>query len=73
VEIFASQGAPPVSIRQIATGINNTSVNIFHQFASVVDTGGKLPPVITTPAANLPLVKRNRWQTMATIIKLLTT
>ena len=47
-EIFAGQGAPPVSA---------TPVAIFSTiFASVVDTGGKLPPVSTTPAANLPPV-----------------
>jgi hypothetical protein len=56
-EIFASQGAPPVSTTQVA--------NFSPIFASVVDTGGKftngvndagskLPPVSTTPAANLP-------------------
>ena len=69
-EIFASQGAPPVSTTPVA--------NVSTIFASVVDTsgkfatgvndtggkfatgvndaGGKLPPVSTTPAANLPLV-----------------
>jgi hypothetical protein len=65
-EIFASQGAPPVSATPVA--------NFSTIFASVVDTGGKfatgvndtggkfaigdnnaggkLPPVSTTPAAN---------------------
>ncbi len=57
-EIFASQGAPPVSTTPVA--------NFSSLFASVVDTGGKfatgvndaggkLPPVSTTPAANLSL------------------
>ncbi len=57
VEIFASQGAPPVSTTLVA--------NFSTIFASVVDTGGKfatgvndaggkLPPVST--AANLPPV-----------------
>jgi hypothetical protein len=44
-EIFASQGAPPVSATPVA--------NFSTIFASVVDTGGKLPPVSMTPAANL--------------------
>jgi hypothetical protein len=69
-EIFASQGAPPVSTTPVA--------NFSTIFASVVDTGGKfatgvndtgckfatgvndaggkLPPVSATPAANLPPV-----------------
>jgi hypothetical protein len=69
-EIFASQGAPPVSTTPV--------VNFSTIFASVVDTGGKfatgvndtggkfatgdndaggkLPPVSMTPAANLPPV-----------------
>jgi hypothetical protein len=69
-EIFASQGAPPVSTTQVA--------NLSTIFASVVDTGGKfptgvndtggkfatgvndaggkLPPVSMTLAANLPPV-----------------
>ncbi len=45
-------------MRHIATGINNTGGKFFHQFPSVVDTGGKLPPVSTTPAANLPPVQK---------------
>jgi hypothetical protein len=67
-EIFASQGAPPVSTTPVA--------NFSTVFAKVVVTGGKfasgvnntggkfvtsvnnasgkLPPVSTTPAANLP-------------------
>jgi hypothetical protein len=69
-EIFASQGAPPVSTTPVA--------NLSTVFASVVDTGGKfatgvndnggkfatgvndaggkLPPVSTTSVANLPPV-----------------
>ncbi len=69
-EIFASQGAPPVSTTPVA--------NFSTIFASVVDTGGKfdtgvndtsskfatgvnnaagkLPPVSLTPVANLPSV-----------------
>ncbi len=58
-EIFASQGALPVSATPVA--------NFSTIFASVVDTGGKfatgvndaggkLPPVSATPAANLPPV-----------------
>ena len=80
-EIFASQGAPPVSTTPVAnfstifanvvvtggkfaTGVND----IGGKFAiSVKDAGDKLPPVSTTPAANL-----HRWQTTGTIIKLLT-
>ncbi len=51
---------------KFATGIIDTSGKFFNQFVSVVntggkfagvnDTGGKLPPVSTTPAANLPPV-----------------
>jgi hypothetical protein len=69
-EIFASQGAPPVSTTPVA--------NFPTIFASIVDTGGKfttgvndtggkfatgvsnacgkLPPVSTTPAASMPPV-----------------
>jgi hypothetical protein len=58
-DIFASQGAPPVSVTPVA--------NFSTIFASVVDTGGKfatgvndaggkLPAVSATPAANLPPV-----------------
>jgi hypothetical protein len=58
-EIFASQGAQPVSTTPVA--------NFSTIFSSVVDTGGKfatgvndasgkLPPVSTTTAANLPPV-----------------
>ncbi len=69
-EIFASQGAPPVSTTPVANlpPVSATPVANFSTiFASVVDTGsklatgvndagGKLPPVSTTPAANLPPV-----------------
>ncbi len=60
VEIFASQGAPPVSMTPLSvTPVANFSTI----FASVVDTGGKfatgvndaegkLPPVSATPVAN---------------------
>jgi hypothetical protein len=69
-EIFASQGAPPVSTTPAATsftsvvdtggkfaaGVNDTG----GKFATGVnDTGGKLPPVSMTPAANLPPVANN--------------
>ncbi len=47
-EIFASQGAPPVSTTPVA--------NFSTIFASVVDTAANLPPVSTIPAANLPPV-----------------
>jgi hypothetical protein len=50
-EIFASQGAPPVST--IPVGVNDFG-NKFA--ASVNDTGGKLPPVSMTPVVNLPPV-----------------
>jgi hypothetical protein len=67
-EIFASQGAPPVSTTLVAnfstifakvvvTGGKFTSgVNdTGGKFVtSVNDAVGKLPPVSTTPAANLP-------------------
>jgi hypothetical protein len=61
------------------------AANFSTNFASVVDTGGKfLPPVSMTPAANshryqqhrrqiCHRCKLHRWQTMGTMIKLLTT
>ncbi len=65
-EIFASQGAPPVSATPVANfstifasvvetgGKFATGVNdTGSKFATgVSDAGGKLPPVSTTPAAN---------------------
>jgi hypothetical protein len=68
-EIFASQGAPLVSMTpaenfstifasvhtggKFATGVNDTG----GKFATGVNNaGGKLPPVSTTSAANLPPV-----------------
>jgi hypothetical protein len=42
-EIFASQGAPPVS---------TTPAEIFHQYRWCFDTGGKFAVVSTTPVAN---------------------
>ncbi len=43
-----------------------TSVNnIGGKFAGVNDTGGNLPPVSMTPAANLPHL--HRWQIMGTL------
>ncbi len=50
-EIFARQGAPPVSTTPVA--------NFSTIFAGIVDTGGNLPPVSTTTAANLPPVSNN--------------
>jgi hypothetical protein len=69
-EIFASQGAPPVSTTPVANfssifasvldtgGKFATGVNdTGGKFATGVnDAGGKLPPVSTTPAANGPLM-----------------
>jgi hypothetical protein len=58
-EIFASQGAPPVSTTPAAnfSTIFASVVDTGGKFATGVnDTGGKLPPVLTTPAANLPPV-----------------
>jgi hypothetical protein len=69
-EIFASQGAPPVSATPVAnlSTIFASVVDTDGKFAAVVndtggkfatvvnDAGGKLPPVSTTPAANLPPV-----------------
>jgi hypothetical protein len=67
-EIFASQGAPPVSTTPVAnlppvsaTPVANFStifvVDTGGKFATGVnDAGGKLPLVSTTPAANLPPV-----------------
>ncbi len=65
-EIFASQGAPPVSTTPVAnfSTIFASVVDTGGKFASSVndaggkfatgvnDAGGKLPPVSTTPAAN---------------------
>jgi hypothetical protein len=42
--------------RQFATGISNTGGKFATSFASVFYTGCNLPPVSTTPAANLPSV-----------------
>jgi hypothetical protein len=64
---------PPVSL-VLLTPVANFATS----FASVVDTGGKfatdvndtggnLPPVSTTPTANLPPCQRHRWQMMGTI------
>jgi hypothetical protein len=66
-EIFASQGAPPVSTTPVAnfSSIFASVVDTGGNFATVVndtggkfatgvnDAGGKLPLVSTTPAANL--------------------
>jgi hypothetical protein len=54
-EIFASQGAPPVSTTPVAnfSTIFASVVDIGGKFASGVnEAGGKLPLVSTTPAAN---------------------
>ncbi len=58
-EIFASQGAPPVSMTLAA--------NFATSSAGVVDTGGKLTLVSTTPAANLAPVPMTPVGTMGTI------
>jgi hypothetical protein len=65
---------------KFATGINDTCGKFFHHFHYIHwyqryqrQIGGKLPPVSTTPAANCHRCKRHWWQTMGTIIKLLTT
>ena len=69
-EIFASQGAPPVSTTPVANfstivarvvdtgGKFATGVNVTgRKFATGVnDASGKLPPISTTQAANLPPV-----------------
>jgi hypothetical protein len=66
-EIFASQGAPPVSATPVAnfSTISDSIVDTGGKFAAGVndtggkfatgvnDAGGKLPPVSTTPGANL--------------------
>ena len=54
-EIFASQGAPPVSTTPVANlpPVSGTPVANFSTiFASVFDTVANLPPVSTIPAAN---------------------
>jgi hypothetical protein len=99
VEKFAT-GVNETSAK-IATGINDTGgkfaqvstapvANFSTILASIVDTGGKNPPVSMILAANLPPVSTmpvancyryqqhrrqifHQWQTMGTIIKLLTT
>ena len=67
-EIFASQGAPPVSTTPVANFVSifacvvdtggkfATGVNVTgRKFATGVnDASGKLPPISTTQAANLP-------------------
>jgi hypothetical protein len=64
-EIFASQGAPPVSTTPVA--------NFATSSACVVDTGGKFATGTTIPAANLPPESTtpeahcHRWQIMETI------
>jgi hypothetical protein len=48
---------------KFATGINDTGSKFCHQFHyTVVDTGGKLPPVSTILAANLPPMSLHRRQ-----------
>jgi hypothetical protein len=54
VEIFASQGAPPVSTPPVANFVTGTT--------GVVDTGGKFATSVTIPAANLPPVSTHRCQ-----------
>jgi uncharacterized Zn-finger protein len=48
VEIFASEGAPPVSTTPAANFATST--------AGVVNTGGKIATGVTIPATNLPPV-----------------
>ncbi len=50
-----------------------TVANFSTSFASVVDTSGKFSPVSLTPVKICHRCQRRRWQTMGTIIKLLTT
>ena len=85
-EIFASQGAPPVSTTPAANfatsspcvvdtgGKFATGVNdTGGKFAAGVnDAGGKLPPVSTTPAANLPPVSLTPVANNGNNIRLLT-
>jgi hypothetical protein len=63
VDIFTSQGAPPVSTTPAAkfSTIFPSVVDTGGKFATGVNdtggtfaAGGKSPPVSTTPAANLP-------------------
>jgi hypothetical protein len=54
-EIFASQGAPPVSTTSAAYFATSSAgiVDTGGKFATgVKDTGGNLPPLSTTPVAN---------------------
>ena len=60
-EIFASQGAPPVSTTLAAKFATGTSgvVDTGGKFSTGAnDSGSKLPPVSMTQAANLPLVSK---------------
>jgi hypothetical protein len=59
VEIFLSQGAPPVSTTPAANFATSTAgvVDTIGKFVDDVNnTGDKLPAVSMTPAANLPAV-----------------
>ncbi len=87
MEIFASQGAPPVSTTALANWppVSMTPVaNFATNFASVVvnntsgkfaagvnNIGGNLPPVSTTTAANLPQVSMTPVANNGTKIRLL--
>jgi hypothetical protein len=62
LEIFASQGAPPVSMTLAA--------NFATSSAGVVDTGGKMTLVSTTPAANLAPVSMTPVANNGTNIRL---
>ena len=73
-EIFASQGAPPVSTTLVANlpPASATPVANFSTiFASVVDTGGKFATGVNDAGGKLPPVSTtlagHRWQIIATI------
>ncbi len=75
VSMIPVQIFPPVSLAVDTGGKFAIGVNITDsKFATGVNNaGGNLPMVSMTPAANCHQCKRHRWQTMGTIIKLLTT
>ncbi len=68
--IFTSQRYQPNQC-QFATSVNNTSGKFATSTAYVVDIGGKLPPVSTTLAVNLPAVLSTPVANNGNIIRLL--
>jgi hypothetical protein len=57
-EIFASQGAPPVSTTPVA--------NFSTSFASVVDTGGKFAPSVNDTDGGVNDTGGKQWEQLQT-------